>query len=172
MFSYRQTIPVEFLKTEMAFETEELTLEFLAQFGLTFTDSSRQHLDCKTSMAVLANIWRNQYGIFTVFVKLLMLIIATIKLSAQLMFSFCHCRAYFCIIIMHFPFTIIFFVWNGQFHREAEFIILRRGSIDICENNLYLNISMLKYLLLGFYIHKNTCLDHWNMFAEDLFISV
>lgn len=56
MFSYRQNVPVEFLKSEMAFETEELVLEFLAPFALTFSDASRQQLDCKNSMANVGNI--------------------------------------------------------------------------------------------------------------------
>lgn len=56
MFSYRQNVPVEFLKSEMAFETEESVLEFLAPFALTFSDESRQQLDCKNSMANIGNI--------------------------------------------------------------------------------------------------------------------
>jgi hypothetical protein len=56
MFSYRQTVPIEFLRTEMAFEAEEQVLEFLTPFNVIFTGDDRQHIDCKSSTAVLPNI--------------------------------------------------------------------------------------------------------------------
>lgn len=56
MYSYRPTIPTALVLKEMAFETEEKCLEFLMQFSLTFTDSTKSHIDCKTSMNSISNL--------------------------------------------------------------------------------------------------------------------
>jgi len=54
--SYRQLLPVSYVSSELAFETEEKCLEFLTPFGLVFTDVTRSKIDCKASMACLPNI--------------------------------------------------------------------------------------------------------------------
>lgn len=56
IYSYRQNIPVSYLGQEMSFENAEKCLEFLAPFGLSYTDISRTSVDCKTSMAAIVNI--------------------------------------------------------------------------------------------------------------------
>ncbi|XP_008199580.1 leukocyte receptor cluster member 8 homolog isoform X2 [Tribolium castaneum] len=54
--SYRQNISVNFIQQELAFPALEETLKFLEPFSLSFTDLSKSHIDCKTSMASLPNI--------------------------------------------------------------------------------------------------------------------
>lgn len=56
MFSYRQNISVNFVMQELAFKTTVECLEFLEPFNLTFADNNRTSIDCKASMAALANI--------------------------------------------------------------------------------------------------------------------
>ncbi|XP_044746932.1 leukocyte receptor cluster member 8 [Coccinella septempunctata] len=54
--SYRQSIPLTFLSEELAFKTGEDCLKFLEPFGLTFTDDTKNFIDCKISMSALPNI--------------------------------------------------------------------------------------------------------------------
>ncbi|XP_050301191.1 leukocyte receptor cluster member 8 homolog [Anthonomus grandis grandis] len=54
--SYRQTISTEFVMQELAFKSEQDCLDFLEPFCLVFTDATKKHIDCKNSMASLANI--------------------------------------------------------------------------------------------------------------------
>jgi len=56
MFSYRQTVSIDFLVSELAFKSVDECVEFLEQFSLAFQDDSKKILDCKNSMAALANI--------------------------------------------------------------------------------------------------------------------
>lgn len=58
MFSYRQSIPTNFLLEELAFKTRDDCLQFLEPFGLTFTDDTKNFIDCKISMSALTNIWK------------------------------------------------------------------------------------------------------------------
>lgn len=53
MFSYRQSLAVDFIKSELAFDSVDKFYEFTAEFGLVFTDSERKQLDCKTSNGTL-----------------------------------------------------------------------------------------------------------------------
>ncbi|RZC38927.1 leukocyte receptor cluster member 8 -like, partial [Asbolus verrucosus] len=53
--SYRQNISVNFIQQELAFPALEETLKFLEPFTLTFTDISKTHIDCKSSMTSLPN---------------------------------------------------------------------------------------------------------------------
>ncbi|XP_001606445.1 leukocyte receptor cluster member 8 homolog isoform X2 [Nasonia vitripennis] len=48
---YRQNLAVDFIVAELAFESSEKFYEFVAEFGLVYTDPGRKQLDCKTSSA-------------------------------------------------------------------------------------------------------------------------
>ncbi|KAF4532506.1 hypothetical protein B566_EDAN003082 [Ephemera danica] len=52
--AYRQTLPVSFLVSELAFESAEQWFAFAEPFSLTYSNAERTHIDCKTSMAALA----------------------------------------------------------------------------------------------------------------------
>ncbi|XP_072376722.1 leukocyte receptor cluster member 8 homolog [Diabrotica undecimpunctata] len=51
--SYRQSVSIDFLVQELAFENVEECFAFLEQFSLVFADSERTLLDCKSSMSAL-----------------------------------------------------------------------------------------------------------------------
>lgn len=51
--SYRQTVPVDFIVRELAFESKSKAFEFLNQFPLTYTGSDQSHIDCKASLQVV-----------------------------------------------------------------------------------------------------------------------
>lgn len=53
MCSYRQTVPVDFIVRELAFESKSKAFEFLNQFPLTYTGSDQSHIDCKASLQVV-----------------------------------------------------------------------------------------------------------------------
>ncbi|XP_075979184.1 leukocyte receptor cluster member 8 [Anticarsia gemmatalis] len=53
--SYRQTVPVEFIVRELAFESSSKALEFLNQFSLSYT-GDQSHIDCKASQLAVANL--------------------------------------------------------------------------------------------------------------------
>ncbi|XP_072947452.1 leukocyte receptor cluster member 8 isoform X2 [Epargyreus clarus] len=54
--SYRQTVPVDFITRELAFESSSKTTEFLNQFSVSYADSNQTLVDCKASLPVVANI--------------------------------------------------------------------------------------------------------------------
>nr|XP_023018950.1 leukocyte receptor cluster member 8 homolog [Leptinotarsa decemlineata] len=54
--SYRQNVSCTFVMQELAFKSAEECLEFLEPFSLSFVDSQRTFIDCKSSMAALPNI--------------------------------------------------------------------------------------------------------------------
>lgn len=49
LFSYRQNLAVDFIVTELAFQSSTKFYEFVAEFGLVYADPERQQLDCKAS---------------------------------------------------------------------------------------------------------------------------
>ncbi|XP_014243221.1 leukocyte receptor cluster member 8 homolog isoform X1 [Cimex lectularius] len=52
--AYRPSIPVDFLRSELAFETDSELEEFLTSFGgLVFVDDTKTKLDCKASSVAL-----------------------------------------------------------------------------------------------------------------------
>ncbi|XP_032520308.2 leukocyte receptor cluster member 8 [Danaus plexippus] len=51
--SYRQSVPVDFITKELAFESSTKTYEFLKQFSLTYTDADETRIDCKASQHVV-----------------------------------------------------------------------------------------------------------------------
>lgn len=55
MYSYRQTVPVDFIVRELAFESSSKALEFLNQFPLSY-NGDQSHIDCKASQPVVANL--------------------------------------------------------------------------------------------------------------------
>ncbi|KAG5876144.1 hypothetical protein JTB14_021077 [Gonioctena quinquepunctata] len=54
--SYRQNVSTTFVMQELAFKSTEECLEFLEPFSLSFVDSQRTLIDCKSSMGALSNI--------------------------------------------------------------------------------------------------------------------
>ncbi|XP_004931499.2 leukocyte receptor cluster member 8 [Bombyx mori] len=54
--SYRQTVPVEFIARELAFESSSKALEFLNQFPLSYVGCNRTQIDCKTSATAVTSI--------------------------------------------------------------------------------------------------------------------
>ncbi|XP_059054115.1 leukocyte receptor cluster member 8 homolog [Achroia grisella] len=54
--SYRQSIPVDFIVRELAFESSSKALELLNQFPLFYTDCDQTQIDCKASFPAVANI--------------------------------------------------------------------------------------------------------------------
>ncbi|CAG4947660.1 unnamed protein product [Parnassius apollo] len=54
--SYRQSVPVDFIVRELAFESNSKAIEFLNQFSFSYTGSDQTQLDCKASLPALANI--------------------------------------------------------------------------------------------------------------------
>ncbi|CAH2091114.1 unnamed protein product [Euphydryas editha] len=51
--SYRQSVPVDFIVRELAFDSKSKAFEFLNQFPLTYTGSDQSHIDCKASLQVV-----------------------------------------------------------------------------------------------------------------------
>ncbi|XP_047534554.1 leukocyte receptor cluster member 8 homolog [Vanessa atalanta] len=51
--SYRQSVPVDFIVRELAFESKSKAFEFLNQFPLSYTGSDQSHIDCKASLQVV-----------------------------------------------------------------------------------------------------------------------
>ncbi|XP_023938628.1 leukocyte receptor cluster member 8 homolog [Bicyclus anynana] len=51
--SYRQTVPVDFIVRELAFESTSKALEFLNQFPLSYTGNNQDQIDCKASLQVI-----------------------------------------------------------------------------------------------------------------------
>lgn len=56
MSSYRQSVPVDFIVRELAFESTSKALEFLNKFSLIYTGSNQTELDCKASLPAIASI--------------------------------------------------------------------------------------------------------------------
>ncbi|XP_013190797.1 leukocyte receptor cluster member 8 homolog [Amyelois transitella] len=54
--SYRQSVPVDFIVRELAFESSAKALEFLNHFPLTYIGSNQSQIDCKASLPAIANI--------------------------------------------------------------------------------------------------------------------
>ncbi|KAK7868176.1 hypothetical protein R5R35_003047 [Gryllus longicercus] len=54
--SYRPFIPASLVMQELAFDSDEKCLEFLAPFGLTFMDAERTKIDCKASVASINSV--------------------------------------------------------------------------------------------------------------------
>ncbi|XP_038223275.1 leukocyte receptor cluster member 8 homolog [Zerene cesonia] len=54
--SYRQSVPVEFITKELAFESSTKAFEFLNQFPLSYTGCDQTQIDCKASLPAIANI--------------------------------------------------------------------------------------------------------------------
>lgn len=53
--SYRQTLPVSFISTELAFDSDTQCVEFMDQFGVVYTDMERTKVDCKASTPVVSS---------------------------------------------------------------------------------------------------------------------
>ncbi|XP_073968479.1 leukocyte receptor cluster member 8 homolog isoform X2 [Rhodnius prolixus] len=51
--AYRPSVPIDFIRDELAFEADTETQDFLTRFGLAFTDDTRSKIDCKASTAIL-----------------------------------------------------------------------------------------------------------------------
>ena len=56
IFRFRQSLPIEYILKELAFDKLEDWKKFTQTFQLSYTDSSQSSLDCKTSMAGLSSI--------------------------------------------------------------------------------------------------------------------
>lgn len=56
MCSYRQSVPVDFIIRELAFESSSKAVEFLNQFPLSYTDCDQSQLDCKASLPAVSSI--------------------------------------------------------------------------------------------------------------------
>ncbi|XP_047027146.1 leukocyte receptor cluster member 8 [Helicoverpa zea] len=54
--SYRQSVPVDFIIRELAFESSSKAVEFLNQFPLSYTDCDQSQLDCKASLPAVSSI--------------------------------------------------------------------------------------------------------------------
>ncbi|KPI97357.1 PREDICTED: leukocyte receptor cluster member 8 homolog [Papilio xuthus] len=54
--SYRQSVPVDFIVRELAFESTSKALKFLNKFSLIYTGSNQTELDCKASLPAIASI--------------------------------------------------------------------------------------------------------------------
>ncbi|KAJ0178270.1 hypothetical protein K1T71_006093 [Dendrolimus kikuchii] len=54
--SYRQSVPVDFISRELAFESSSKAIEFLNQFSLCYTGCDQTQLDCKASFPAVASI--------------------------------------------------------------------------------------------------------------------
>ncbi|XP_063623390.1 leukocyte receptor cluster member 8 homolog [Cydia splendana] len=54
--SYRQSVPVDFIVRELAFESSSKAFEFLNQFSLIYTDCDQTQIDCKSSFQTVASI--------------------------------------------------------------------------------------------------------------------
>jgi hypothetical protein len=54
--SYRQNLPVSFIVSELAFESADAWYAFAEPFSLSYSNAEKTHVDCKTSMKVLAAI--------------------------------------------------------------------------------------------------------------------
>ncbi|XP_030037244.1 leukocyte receptor cluster member 8 [Manduca sexta] len=54
--SYRQTVPVDFIIRELAFESSSKAFEFLNQFPLSYTGCDQTQIDCKASLPAVASI--------------------------------------------------------------------------------------------------------------------
>ena len=56
-FRYRVSVPVDFIKSQLAFGNDEDWQKFIEPLGLTFADAvEKTKLDCKSSMAALPNL--------------------------------------------------------------------------------------------------------------------
>lgn len=54
-FSFRPVLPVSYVQSELAFEAAEECQLFLAALSLVYTDTDATKIDCRQSLAVLAN---------------------------------------------------------------------------------------------------------------------
>ncbi|XP_045514795.1 leukocyte receptor cluster member 8 homolog [Pieris brassicae] len=54
--SYRQSVPVDFITRELAFDSPSKASEFLNQFPLSYTGCDQTQIDCKASLPAVANI--------------------------------------------------------------------------------------------------------------------
>ncbi|KAM3966191.1 leukocyte receptor cluster member 8 [Aphomia sociella] len=54
--SYRQSVPVDFIVRELAFESSSKAFEFLNQFPLSYTGCDQTQIDCKASLPAVASI--------------------------------------------------------------------------------------------------------------------
>ncbi|XP_063828201.1 leukocyte receptor cluster member 8 homolog [Ostrinia nubilalis] len=54
--SYRQTVPVDFIVRELAFESTPKAFEFLNKFPITYTAEDQTQIDCKATHATLGSI--------------------------------------------------------------------------------------------------------------------
>ncbi|CAH0584314.1 unnamed protein product [Chrysodeixis includens] len=54
--SYRQTVPVEFIIRELAFDSNSKGFEFLNQFPLSYAGCGQSQLDCKASLPAVGSI--------------------------------------------------------------------------------------------------------------------
>ena len=56
-FRYRVSVPVDFIKSQLAFGNDEDWQKFIEPLALTFADpGEKTKLDCKASMAALPNL--------------------------------------------------------------------------------------------------------------------
>lgn len=56
-FRYRVSVPIDFIKSQLAFGNDEDWQKFIEPLGLTFADpGEKTKLDCKASMAALPNL--------------------------------------------------------------------------------------------------------------------
>lgn len=56
MCSYRQSVPVDFIIRELAFDSSSKAIEFLSQFKLSYTDCDQSQLDCKASLPAVQSL--------------------------------------------------------------------------------------------------------------------
>lgn len=56
VYSYRQSVPVDFVTRELAFDSSSKASEFLNQFPLSYTGCDQTQIDCKASLPAVANI--------------------------------------------------------------------------------------------------------------------
>ncbi|KAF9419012.1 hypothetical protein HW555_004339 [Spodoptera exigua] len=54
--SYRQSVPVDFIIRELAFDSSSKAIEFLSQFKLSYTDCDQSQLDCKASLPAVQSL--------------------------------------------------------------------------------------------------------------------
>lgn len=54
-FSFRPLLPVSYVQSELAFESEEECQLFLAPLSLAYAGADTTKIDCKQSLAVLSN---------------------------------------------------------------------------------------------------------------------
>lgn len=56
MYSYRQTVPVDFVVRELAFESTSKAFEFLKKFPITYNGDDQNQIDCKASHLTVGSI--------------------------------------------------------------------------------------------------------------------